>query len=104
MELKRTSNAVYDNKYHLVWTPKYRKWILKRDIRKRVQEKSPNQLDLFELCPALQVGIFTFGEAKVQLHLDFPCYMDKLKEGCLDGQTVLCIFELRFIYNDRIQN
>ena len=48
MELKIISNAVYDTKYHLVWTPKYRKWILKEDIRKRVQEKSPNQLDLFE--------------------------------------------------------
>ena len=38
MELKRTSHAVYDNKYHLVWTPKHRKWILKGDIRNRVQE------------------------------------------------------------------
>ena len=38
MELKRTSHAVYDTKYHLVWTPKYRKWILKGDIRTRVQE------------------------------------------------------------------
>ena len=38
MELKRTSHAVYDTKYHLVWTPKYRKWILKGEIRTRVQE------------------------------------------------------------------
>ena len=38
MELKITSHAVYDTKYHLVWTPKYSKWILKGDIRKRVQE------------------------------------------------------------------
>jgi len=38
MELKRTSHAVYDTKYHLVWTPKYRKWILRDEIRHRVKE------------------------------------------------------------------
>ena len=32
MGLKRTSHAVYDTKYHLVWTPKYRKWILRGDV------------------------------------------------------------------------
>ena len=35
--IKRTSHAVYDAKYHLVWTPKYRKWILRGDIRERVK-------------------------------------------------------------------
>ena len=29
---------MYDTKYHLVWTPKYRKWIQREDIRKRVGE------------------------------------------------------------------
>jgi len=38
MELKRTGQAVYDTKYHLVWAPKYRKWILRDDIRDRVKE------------------------------------------------------------------
>ena len=38
MELKRTSHAVYDTKYHFVWTPKYRKWILRGDIRTKVEE------------------------------------------------------------------
>ena len=38
MALKRTSHAVYDTKYHLVWTPKYRKWILRGDIKGRVKE------------------------------------------------------------------
>ena len=36
MELKRTSHAVYDTKYHLVWTPKYRKWVLRGDVREEV--------------------------------------------------------------------
>ena len=36
--LRRTSHAVYDCKYHLVWAPKYRKWILRADLRERTQE------------------------------------------------------------------
>jgi putative transposase len=38
MELKRTSHAVYDTKYHLVWVQKYRKWILRGEIRTKVEE------------------------------------------------------------------
>ena len=37
MELKRTSHAVYDTKYHSVWTPDYRKWVLRGDIRERAK-------------------------------------------------------------------
>ena len=33
MGIKRASHAVYDAKYHLVWAPKYRKWVLREDIR-----------------------------------------------------------------------
>jgi len=29
---------VYDTKYHLVWAPKYRKWILRGDLQVRVKE------------------------------------------------------------------
>jgi len=36
--VKRGSHCVYDTKYHLVWAPKYRKWILQSEIRKRVEE------------------------------------------------------------------
>ena len=38
MALRRTSHAVYDTKYHLVWAPKYRKWILGGDLRTTVEE------------------------------------------------------------------
>jgi putative transposase len=37
MILRRTSHALYDRKYHLVWFPKYRKWILSGDIRESVK-------------------------------------------------------------------
>ena len=32
------SHAVYDTRYHLVWAPKYRKWILKEKVRDAVKE------------------------------------------------------------------
>ncbi|MCK4782546.1 MAG: IS200/IS605 family transposase, partial [Desulfobacteraceae bacterium] len=38
MALRRTSHAVYEAKYHLVWCPKYRKKILVDEIRPRVKE------------------------------------------------------------------
>ncbi len=36
--VKRTSHAVYDLKYHLVWVPKYRKMVLKGRIAERLKE------------------------------------------------------------------
>ncbi|MGB4547665.1 MAG: IS200/IS605 family transposase, partial [Syntrophales bacterium] len=38
MVLRGTSHAVCDTKYHLVWAPKYRKWILRGDLQVRVEE------------------------------------------------------------------
>ena len=38
MSIKRLSHAVYDTRYHLVWAPKYRKLILKNEIRETVIE------------------------------------------------------------------
>ncbi len=38
MTLKRMSHAVYDRRYHLVWAPKYREWILREKVREAVKE------------------------------------------------------------------
>ena len=38
MAIRRTAHAVYDTKYDFVWTPKYRKWVKREDIRARVKE------------------------------------------------------------------
>ena len=35
---KCLSHAVYDTRYHLVWAPKYRKWLLKEEVRDAVGE------------------------------------------------------------------
>src|SRR5208337_4213280 len=68
MELKRTSHAVYDTKYHLVWAPKYRKWILRRDIQVRIKEifKEISSNHDFEI-DTLEVA-----EDHVHIFLSFP--------------------------------
>ena len=38
MAIKRAKHAVYDIKYHFVWIPKYRKRILTKQLKKRVEE------------------------------------------------------------------
>jgi putative transposase len=32
------SHAVYDTRYHLLWAPKYRKWVLKEKVRDTTKE------------------------------------------------------------------
>ena len=36
MVIRRTAHAVYDAQYHLVWAPKYRKPILRGELRQQV--------------------------------------------------------------------
>ena len=36
--IRRAAHCAYDTQYHLVWAPKYRKWVLEGEIRKRVKE------------------------------------------------------------------
>ena len=38
MVLRRTPHAVYDTLYHLVWSPKYRRDVLRGEVQQRVQE------------------------------------------------------------------
>jgi putative transposase len=68
MTIKRTSHAVYDTKYHLVWAPKYRRWIIREDIRQRAAEV------LREIAAEFQFEIEEMEVAKdhVHLFLNFP--------------------------------
>ena len=68
MGLRRTSHAVYDAEYHLVWAPKYRKWILRGDIRQRVKE-------LFGEITAhhgIEIDAMEVAEDHVHLFVSFP--------------------------------
>jgi putative transposase len=68
MALKRTPHAVYDTKYHLVWAPKYRKWILRGDIRECVRE-------VFQEVAAhheFEIDTMEIADDHVHIFLSFP--------------------------------
>jgi len=68
MAIRRTSHAVYDTRYHLVWAPKYRKWILRGDIREYVERcfKEIAVINEFEI-EAMEIA-----EDHVHIFLGFP--------------------------------
>ena len=68
MVIKRTSHAVYDTRYQIVWAPKYRKWILRGDIRDFVEKcfagiASSNKYETY---------IMEIAEDHVYIFLGFP--------------------------------
>ena len=68
MGYRRGSHCVYDTKYHIVWAPKYRKWILEGEVRKRVEE-------LFQEIAehhGMEIEEMTVEKNHVHLFLSFP--------------------------------
>ena len=68
MAVKRTSHAVYDTKYPLVWTPKYRKWVLPGALRQRVEEVFREIAQDF----GFEIDTLEVAADQVHLFLDFP--------------------------------
>ncbi len=68
MGLRRTSHAVYDTQYHLVWAPKYRKWILRGDIRDHVRELFYQIAEDFDF----EIEEMEIAEDHVHIFLSFP--------------------------------
>ena len=66
--MKRTSHAVYDTKYHLVWTPKYRKWVLRGDIR----EKAKRIFEEISGNHGFEIDTIEVTEDHVHIFLSFP--------------------------------
>jgi len=63
MTIRRMRHAVYDTRYHLVWIPKYRKWILRGDVRESVEE-------LFrEIMVSLDIEVMEMEIAEEHVHL-----------------------------------
>jgi putative transposase len=68
MGLRRTSHAVYDTKYHLVWTPKYSKWILRGDIQEHVKEL----IQEIEEHHGFIIGTLEVAPDHIHIFLSFP--------------------------------
>ena len=63
MSYRKTSHAVYDLKYHLVWITKYRKPVLRGEIAKRLREL------VQQTCETLEVYIEKGHIATDHVHL-----------------------------------
>lgn len=61
--IKRTSHAVYDLKYHMVWVPKYRKMILGGELAKRFK------MVFQEICERYEFEIDTMEVKDDHVHL-----------------------------------
>ena len=68
MPTRRTSHSVYDTEYHLVWAPKYRKWILRGDIQDRVRELFLEIGDRHDI----EIDTMEIAEDHVHLFVSFP--------------------------------
>jgi putative transposase len=63
MNYRKTSHAVYDLKYHLVWITKYRKPVLRGEIARRLRELAR------QTCATLDVYILSGHVAEDHVHL-----------------------------------
>jgi putative transposase len=63
MSYRKTSHAVYDLKYHVVWITKYRKPVLRGEIGKRLRDL------IRQTCDTLEVYIETGHIAVDHVHL-----------------------------------
>jgi putative transposase len=68
MAMRHASHCVYDVKYHLVWAPKYRKWILRGEIRKRVEELFRKIAGSWDI----EIEEMEIAEEHVHLFVSFP--------------------------------
>ena len=68
MTIKRTSHAVYDTRYHLVWAPKYRKWILRGDLREFVETVFKE----IAVANDFEIEAMEIAEDHVHIFLGFP--------------------------------
>ena len=63
MSYRKTAHSVYDLKYHLVWTTKYRKPVLRGEVAVRVREL------LRQTCATLEVYILSGHVSSDHIHL-----------------------------------
>ena len=68
MTIKRVSHAVYDTKYHLVWAPKYRKWIMRGDL----QESIKRYFEEISEAYGFEIDTMEIAGDHVHIFLSFP--------------------------------
>ena len=90
MPIKRASHAVYNTQYHLVWAPKYRKRILRGDLREYVETI------FLEIATAndFEIEAMDIAEEHVHIFLGFPPrYSIAQVVGIIKGKSGSKVFE-----------
>jgi REP-associated tyrosine transposase len=59
MKIRLSGHGAYHHQYHIVWIPKYRKRILKGDLKKFIEKRL---LDIHEYHPDVEIEKFSIGE------------------------------------------
>lgn len=89
MNIKRASHAVYDTKYHLVWAPKYRKWIMRGDIRESIK----GYFEEISIAYEFEIDAMEVAEEHVHIFLSFPPrYSISRVVGILKARSASAIF------------
>ena len=68
MEPKRTPHSVYDTKYHLVWAPKYRKLVLRGEVKNTVR----HAFNKIAVNNDFEIDKMEVAKDHVHLFLSFP--------------------------------
>ena len=90
MALKRTSHAVYEAKYHLVWCPKYRANVLVGEVRERAKRLLYEIAEQFEF----EIDRCELAEDHIHLLISFPPRYSIAKVvGIIKGISSSKIFE-----------
>lgn len=91
MAIRRTSHAVYDTRYHLVWAPKYRKWVLRGDLREFVKQCFQE----IAVVNDFEIEAMEIAEDHVHIFLGFaPRYSISQVVQRLKGQSARRIFQM----------
>jgi len=91
MAIRRTSHAVYDTRYHLVWAPKYRKWVLLGDLRKFVEQCFKD----IAVANDFEIEAMEIAEDHVHIFLGFaPRYSISQVIHRLKGQSSRRVFQM----------
>ncbi len=90
MGIKRTSHTVYDTKYHIVWTPKYRKWVMRGDLRKDIRK----YIEEISEANEFEIETMEIVDDHVHIFMSFPPrYSISGVVGMIKGKTARRIFQ-----------
>ena len=68
MAIRRAVHAVYDTRYHIVWAPEYRKWIVRKDLRDFVAQCMKEIV----ISNEFEIEEMEIAEDHVHIFLGFP--------------------------------